>query len=279
MSEPDNPNLDRLIDLATGAYARELEDEVTSHPATDALIAYQEGRLEASQAEELRRHLVACPLCDEALERLDAYDEDPDQDQIDASAASNAQQSWGNFRQSSASFAEQPATALAEKSTPAPLSSKGAWPAWALAASVLFALTGAGSLFLAYHQPNTRSGEAPATGGAPFVFDLLPDGQDEYRSRAGIEVVDVPSGMDPIVPRLMLGDQTAYSSYSAILTRVSGETVWRQSGFRRQPTGGFALLIPRAGIPPGDYVLRLLGEEPGVVRELASYTFRLRYPE
>jgi hypothetical protein len=274
MSEPDDPNAHRLIDLATDAYARKLEDEVTSHPATDALIAYQEGRLESSEAEELRRHLVACPLCREALEMLDAYDQDSDLDLAEGSSTvTSAEQSWANFRKRSPIDVEQPMAESAEETAPAIRFSHEAWPAWALAASVLFALVGAVNLFLA-SQPNAPSREARAAGDNPFVFDLLPDGEDAYRDEAGTNVV-VPSGMDPIVPRLRLGDQTAYSSYSASLTRVSGETVWKQTGLRRQPSGGFALLIPRSSAPPGDYVLRLMGEERGAVRELATYTFRL----
>jgi hypothetical protein len=279
MSEPDDPNAHRLIDLATDAYARKLEVALTAHPATDALIAYQEGRLESSQAEELRSHLVACPLCAEALERLDAYDDDSDPDRwVGASAASSAKQSWDNFRKRSAIAVGQPTAGSAEESTPASVSSSGAWTAWALAASVLFALGGGVSLFLAF-QPNGQLRESRATGDNPFVFDLLPDDQDAHRNADGIQIVDVPREMDPIVPRLLLGDQTAYSSYSVILTRISGETLWKQSGLKRQPSGGFALLIPRSAVSPGKYVLRLLGETEGAVRELASYTFRLHYLE
>jgi hypothetical protein len=279
MSEPDDPNAHRLIDLATDAYARKLEDEVTSHPDTDVLIAYQEGRLELSEAEELRRHLVACPLCVEALERLDAFDDDSEPDQwVDASAASSAGRSWASFRKRRPIDTIPVTEDSAEEGAPATLLSRAGWPAWALAASVLFALAGAVSLFLAF-QPDTPLRQAQATGNNPFVFDLLPDGQDTPRSAVGIRVVDVPSGMDPIVPRLLLGNQTAYSSYSAILTRISGETLWKQSGLTRQPSGGFALLIPRAAAPPGGYVLRLIGESGGAARELASYTFRLHYLE
>lgn len=280
MSEPDDPTLHRLIDLATDAYARELEEEVTAHPAADALIAYQEGRLESSQAEELRKHIVVCPLCCEALERLDAFDEDTNQENlIDVSAATAARQSWATFRRRSALHAGQITAGSAEESAPTSLLSREAWPAWALAASILFASAGGVSLFFAYNQPDAGSRKAQASGGNPFVFDLLPDGQNAQLSRAGIEIVEVPSGMDPVVPRLMLGDQTEHSGYSAVLAGISGETVWKQSGLRRQPSGEFALLIPRAEIPPGDYVLRLFGEGPGAVQELASYTFRLDYSE
>jgi hypothetical protein len=277
MFETDDPNVHRLIDLATGAYALGLENEVKSHPATDTLVAYQEGRLESSQAEEVRRHLVACSLCGEALERLDAYDRESEENQVrGALAASSAARSWASFRERSSIDSARPAAESAGAGVLTTRSPHLAWPSWALAASILFALTGAISLFLTL-QPNAQSREARAIGGNPFVFDLLPDGRDAHRSANGIEVVDVPTGMDPIVPRLLLGDQTAYSSYSAILTRVSGETLWKQNVLRRQPSGGFALLILRARLPPGDYVLRLLGEERGVVQELASYTFRVHY--
>lgn len=277
MSEPDDPTVHRLIDLATGAYALELENEVTSHPATEALVAYQEGRLESAQADDVRRHLVACPVCGEALDRLDAYDRGSEDNQVVGDvAASSAARSWASFRERSSIGAGRPAAKSTGQGALATRSSYLAWPTWAIAASVLFALTGAGSLFLA-RQPNAQSRETSATGRNPFVFDLLPDGRDAHRSATGPEVVDVPTGMDPIVPRLLLGDQTAYSSYSAILTRVSGETLWKQNGLSRQPSGGFALLIPRARIPPGDQVLHLLGEKKGILRELASYTFRVHY--
>lgn len=272
MSEPDDPNFHRLIDLATAAYAHELENDVTSHPATEALVAYQEGRLEPSDAEEVRRHLVACPLCSEALERLDAYDQGSDQGWSPETEA--AARSWARFREHSTIDAKRPATLRSEGTRRSSLR----WPAWVLAASILFALVGAFTLFQAL-QPTMHSTGVPATSGNPYVFDLVPDGRDAHRSNSGIETIQIPTGMDMMVPRLLIGDQTAYSSYSAILTGVSGETVWKQSGLRRQPSGEIVLLIQRAGIPAGDYVLRLLNEGPGGARELARYTFRLHYLE
>jgi len=279
MSELENPNAHRLIDLATDAYALELENEVTSHPATDALIAYQEGRLESSQAEEVRSHLVACRRCGEELERLEAYDHEPVLDpRAGTSATPSAALSWTAFRERRAIEEGRQAAGSTGERVPTPHSHNLAWSAWALAASVLFALAGSITLFLAF-QPNARWREPQATSGNPFVFDLLPDGPDAHRSGAEGEIVGVPKGMDPIVPRLLVGDQTVYSSYSAILTSASGETLWKQSDLRRQPSGGFALLIPRTVLPPGEHVLRLLGEEHGTVRELASYTFQLHYLE
>jgi hypothetical protein len=273
MFDPDDPEAHRLIDLATGAYAQKLESQVTAHPVSEALVAYQEGRLVPAQAEQVRNHLVVCPSCAEAFQRLDEFDRELEDQDLTVLIAPSAKQSWTRFHKLSSMEAVR---LPARKTRFSLLTSTSRWPTWALAASILLAAAGGFSFYLSLFQHNASK---QSLGSNPFVFDLWPDGWDARRNSTGIEIINVPVEMDPIVPHLLLGDQSNYSSYSATLSSASGEILWKQSGLRRQPSGGFVLLIPRAGVPRGDYMLRLLGEQQGSSRVLASYTFRLQYLE
>ena len=89
---------------------------------------------------------------------------------------------------------------------------------------------------------------------------------------AGRETVAVPAGMDPIVLRLLLGDQTPYDSYSVEVSQPPGANVWRREELRRQPAGELAILVPRRSLSTGDYVIHVEGRSGSSSRRLATYS-------
>ncbi len=272
MDEPEDPALRRLIDVAAVTYGRALEADLTSHPTPEALVEYQERRLGGPQSDSIRAHLVACRSCAEELQRLDSFD--LESERLAAGADTAAAHSWSTFRRGVADD-EQPAPReVAATSRRMPRARR---PTWSLAAGIGLALLGITFFVAGPRDDGPGKSTPPAT--HPFVFDLLPDGTATRRDMTGLEVVEVPAGMDPLVPRLLLGDQAPHDSYVAVLNRASGETVWRQDGLKRQPAGEFALLIPRTVVSPGDYVVLLDGRDGGIARRLASYTLRLTYAE
>ncbi len=82
-------------------------------------------------------------------------------------------------------------------------------------------------------------------------------------------------GMDSVLPRLHLGDQTPHASYRAEMTGDAGGVVWSRGELRRQPAGEFILWIDHAGIPAGRYQLRIFGLDASGEKMLATYTFEL----
>lgn len=276
MPDSDSSTVDRHIDLAARVYARELESELKAHPEAEELVAFHEGLVESARAETIRRHVVACQQCAEELGHLNAFDLDEGAGEEDSAAVEAAARSWERFREHPD---DRPRRPLLWSGGRRVFSAGTRSSGWTLAASVVFALIGAVSLYLADraaypHDATSLDGESP------FVFDLLPSEESGRRDLTTSESVEVPPEMNLLVPRLLLGDQTPYARYSALLTGPSGEIVWRQTGLRRQPSGAFVLIIPRAQVPPGEYVLRLLADEDaGAAVELASYPFRLSEAE
>jgi hypothetical protein len=273
MPDPDDPAFRRLVDFAAMTYARRVESELGSHPNADALVDYHERRLPPPQAEDVRRHLVACAACAEEVQRLDAFDREPDEDSVAASAAAAAE-SWARFR-ARGDVGETTVVPVAE---PMRHRRPPEWQSWTLAASLLFAVAGAGAFYLASRhatRPTANRGADPQ----PFLMELMPDGAHPRRDATGIEMVTLPPGMDVIVARLLIGDQTPCTSYSAAIADRSGKTVWQRRGLLRQPTGEFALLLPRAALPPDDYRVQLDCERMGKIRRLASYTLRIAQSE
>lgn len=268
MPAADDSNVHRLIDLATAEYAREREGRMTWHPSTDELIAFQEARLGPSQTEKVRAHLVDCRWCAEEIALLDSYDEEVGpQDQAEGASAPSG---WRRFLARVRAATEVPIDEAPGATGAPPSVPMRSWTPWILAASVLIAAAGIVALALAF-------GRFAGSGGAgrnAYVLDLVPEGAQVLRSAEGgeVESAAIPSTVDTIVLRLHLGDLTEQSGYFATITTTAGETVWRQTSLHRQPTGGFALVIPREALPNGDYELHLRGEAD---RLIAVYHFRL----
>ncbi len=286
MSHP--ADFEATLEAAIGRAARQLTDEeskaVSDHPGAEELVAYQEGRLEGEALERVRRHLVACADCSRELLELSAFDQD-EPSELRPTAAETAAD-WDEFQQRLAEdkaggrVLEMPGRPGAA-SVPAPGAATPArpgagWQGWLLAASVLLALGGAWLWIDSF----SRQAPTPADQLAslrPYDFDLVPDGEALVRDATSAPEIEVPAGMNALLPRLNLGDQTPHDAYRAEILDAVGTAVWRQADLPRQPAGHFTLLVPRAELPAGAYRVSLIGITDGDETALATFSFRLRY--
>ena len=270
------------VDRAAREFAGEAEGTVSDHPGLDELVDFQEGRLTGDDAEYVRRHLEACPECAREVRELEAFD-------VDEPPASNLRPSpeetaadWKRFQDRVArettggKVLEMPSPrAAAEHLTPTGEPPRSWSLRWlTMAASLMIGVIGVG-LWIASQRV-----EPPPAPRNPYAFDLVPDGEDLVRDAAMLARVEVPAGMDTLVPRLNLGDQTPYDAYRAEIANQAGVVVWSQSDLVRQPTGQFVVLLDAVDLTAGTYRLSLFGALNGGETKLATYTFELsRAPE
>ncbi len=265
------------FDSAVDHVARELAEKaqaaVTSHPEPEELIAYQERRLEADAAERLRQHLVDCPSCAREMLELEDFDLDaPTAPDLLPSPEATARD-WEAFERQVAR--EHASTAVPGAPEPAPrVVSRRRRELWQLAASLLIGLSGLAFWIAGLARTAPSGANAPSH---PFVFDLVPDGEDIRRDAAMSRDVAVPVGMDSLIARLYLGDQTPHDAYRAEILDAGGTPVWSQPELKRQPAGQFAVLVERGELDAGSYRLRLVGTTGSQETVLATYGFDLQY--
>ena len=272
---PSDPT-DLPIDLATRLALEEERRMVTGCPEVDELVAFQEGRLSESRADEIRQHLSLCPDCAEDLLDLRAFD-DPEpvalEMAIPGDDPESAEKSWQRYQ---ASLEE----ARAAESTPTPLATRrqartASRPAahWLVAASALFALTGLWAWWSAVDLWWPGSAAIPS---APFPLTLHPDGSTVVRDGSTLRTFEVGSAYDSVSPTLLLGDTTDHDHYRAELQDSQGRVVFDRNPLPRLSDGRFALSIPRPQMPAGQYAIHLLGVLGGEERPLAVYSFVIR---
>jgi hypothetical protein len=251
------------VDAAVRIWVAERERAVREHPEPQELVDYQERRLDPAGAERLRRHLLDCPAC--RREVLDLHDLDrpePEGSSLEPSADAT-EAGWRRFE----------AARAAQRS--GPLAARPVRRTWPIAASIAAALAAgalAGSLLVGGGGPDPTLGA-----GAPFLFDLDPTGTAVLRDATAQGEIAVPPGMDPLVPRLNLGELTAHESYLVEVYDQRDRLVVRREGLARQRSGSVAFLVPRAELPAGRYQVRLIARDGEQSQELASYALRLRY--
>lgn len=271
---PEQDDLETVIATVARQLAEEARSTVSEHPSTEELVAYQEHRLEETDRDRLRRHLVGCEECARRVLELEDFDLPPSPDLLPTREQTAA--SWDAFQQRLANERRAPApepwhlspVPLRRSRPPGFLSPRSG----ALLAASLMLFIGALGFWLAGAQ--RWSG---AAGTNPFVFALSPDGEELRREESRHVEIVVPAGMDLLVPRLRLGNQDAYATYRAELLDASGRSIEQRRGFQRQPDGSFALSFTRSELPAGDYRLEVLGLSEEASERLATYSFRLRY--
>lgn len=276
-------SFESTIDHAVRDLAEEATRAVTDHPEPEELVDYQEGRLAEEEAKQVRQHLVACSKCAQEVLDLETFDFDNPEDAELRPSAAETTEAWVTFQRQSTEEVRGARVLDMARGMPAPPTAstvQRGLKLWApLAASILIALTGLGFWIAGIaergHSATPIQFEASAN---PYVFDLLPDGEGHRRNASTSREVVVPAGMDLLIPRLNLGDQTPYATYRAEILDAAGTPIWSQSELRRQPAGQFIVLVKRASLPVGEYRFRLVGLTDGEETVLATYSFRLRYP-
>jgi hypothetical protein len=264
-----------LVDLAARAWAEDKERSVSGHPDAEELVDYEEGRLGPRGVARLQRHLLVCASCREELLRLHEFDREVPEGSALLPSGEMTELSWQRFQRTR----EAEEQASTEPPSEEPL--EGARPparprtGWLLAASIALAL--AGGVLLGVISAGRVGPSQAASAGSPFVFDLDPSDTTVLRDAiGGLEIV-VPPGMDPLVPRLNLGDLTAHEEYVVEVHDGRGHLVLRREGLRRHRSGSVTFLVLRAELSDGDYRVVLIGRDGLQRRQLASYSFRLRF--
>ncbi len=303
---PDPTDIDPTFETAVAQAARNLADEaaqaLSDHPETDVLVAYQESRLEDLERQRVRQHVVACTRCADELLQLAAFDVD---DVDDAELEPNREATgaaWAAFqeqigeqpqgakvlampdaRHSTEADAARPTAPMSSAANTEPGATAGSKassrPWWTLAASLVLSLSGLWFWSAGLQDGATMSDQPPAN---PLLKDLRPDGQNQERDATVIEEITVPVGMDGLILRLNLGDQTVYDAYRAEIPREieaddQDGMIWLQRQLIRQPAGEFVVTIGRDQLPVGHHRLRLLGAIAKEESVLATYSFQLRY--
>ncbi len=270
------------VERAARELSGEREAAVNDHPEVEELVDFQEGRLTDDDAERVRQHLEACAECQEELQELASFDDPPDAELLPSSEQTAAD--WERFQEQiarEASSGDQAGQGEAEPlsreptATPTPTVARPRPAArWLpMAASLIIGLIG-GLWIASRDTPPVETSSSPQD---PYAIDLVPDGEDLVRDAATLRDVAVPEGMDGLVARLNLGDQTPYDAYRAEIADATGTIAWSRDGLRRQPAGEFLLLVDRTALPAGKYRLSVLGLEDSEETVLATYTFELSY--
>lgn len=301
--QDSSAELDALIDQAARSLLEGDRLAMMKHPNVDELVALQEGRLLENRAKEIRKHFSACTECADDFLDLRQFDqptlkearlkegseqswelfqqrlEEQARGMISAPARHEAQQMvspeghWDPSKTEALSSAAQRKPIFAKPNGAEPFRSRWLDPRWILAASLLFAVSGG----LGWTSFLVRSSQESGTSlQAPYPFTLRPDGSSTHRSSVGSQTVAVPKSADVLVPTLLLGDSSHYSSYRTEIRDINKSLVFSGGDLPRHEDGRFVLLIPRSKLPAAPYFLHLFGRNGEGEHLLSVYSFVIR---
>lgn len=223
------------------------------HPGPELLAAYHAGELTEPEEHRLQDHLVGCPECAALLLDLDGLS-DPG---FGAGSLPPADQEalWKSLQ---AEIHEEGPLAPV-----VPLRRSTAAPRWlqALAAALLVATLGL-SVWVASLRRMVDELSRPQANA--LVLDL-----DAGAARGEGEARPWVIPKDVRLFTLILSPPGPRSTrYRVAMERVGGEKVWSGELVPNE-LGSLSLILPRHGIAPGDYRVRLLGPEGEPVAEYA----------
>lgn len=101
---------------------------------------------------------------------------------------------------------------------------------------------------------------------------LLPDAQ---RGPGDGAATLTPDGDAYLLVPTVIGDQQ-FEAYRFEITDAAGRTAWRSELLHRNEDDTFAVLVPRAFLPPGRYKLALYGVNGARREPIETYTLRTR---
>lgn len=249
-----------LAALAAEAAAQGIE---LAHPATEDLLAYQEGRLTAAEEEAVCEHLVLCPSCARIVLELagELPSEIPETDEI------LSDRETARFE------------AMLRQCAGLPPSRRFRTRRWlhraavALAAAVL--AVGLAATFWG-ERWRTMGASVPGPTANVAVHDLLPLDPNSVERDTG-HIVDLPPSAPAVVLVLNLPDLRAFSHYRAELSEQHrSEVLWSSDTLVRNRLGSFTIEIPAKSLPPGSYCIELWGLDGSQREKLAEYQVDLR---
>lgn len=232
--------------------------DLDAHPDPERLAAYHAGELSPEEEGRIQDHLALCRECAALLLDFDGL-ADPD---FGAGADLTGKGAvWQRLREDTA---PQPQAEVVPLRRPS--------PRWlqALAASLLIATLGL-SFWVASLRRTVAELSAPQVN-AP-VLDLYSGTARGEGSPAPVLTVSPEVRFFTLI--LNPAGQRRYERYRVEIVRVGGEEVWSGQRIEPSPFGSFSLTLPRRAIGPGDYRVRLFGQNEGTEEPIDDYAFRV----
>lgn len=262
----ESHELDDALTLGVRQMAAEARDKLEGHPSPDDLLAYDAGKLEASERARVREHLAVCPKCARTVLDLASFPEIEPAPGVEPLSAEAEEAQWQRVLDGVEEEEAHRATGRG-------------WGGIHLLAAVLAGVSLGLALWVTwlYVQP----GSPEALRANVFEIDLSPVGASVARSQNGVRV---PAGMGAVLLRLNLADLRPFDDVrvTAIRERESdgiGGVVWERQGLVRGPQGNFSVYFSREALPAGRYRIELVGERGGRFERLAAYELELHYEQ
>ncbi|HEY3569491.1 MAG TPA: zf-HC2 domain-containing protein [Thermoanaerobaculia bacterium] len=227
------------------------------HPKPETLAAYHAGELTEPEERRLQDHLVGCPECAALLLDLDGLS-DPG---FGAGSLPPADQEalWRNLQAEIRE--EEPLAPIV------PLRRRAASPRLLQAlAAALLAVTIGLSVWVASLQRKVDELSRPQENALVLDLDAGTARGEEGARPTWVIPKDVR-----LFTLILSPPEPRSTRYRVAMERVGGGRVWSGELVPNE-AGSLSLILPRHGIPPGDYRVRLLG--PGG-EPVAEYALRL----
>jgi Putative zinc-finger len=243
---------------AVRAVAAAARCSVADHPMPDELVDYHAGDLTAEERERIQDHLAVCPDCARAVLEMNSLPEPATLGPAERLGDRELTAEWERFR---------------ERTGPIRLHGGRRWaerPVLRYGLAAVLALAVAGLTF----QLGRRVGGLQPVALQVQTIDLYPAGE-VLRGDENADAAQIGAWADALILRLALENGEAAGGHEVAIVAADGREVWRQGDLHSSPDGVVSLLVPRAQLPSGTYLVRLFAAGPGTAPE-AEYSLALR---
>ncbi len=249
-----NRNGESSLSTALQELSAAVERGLRDHPAHGELLDFVAGDLSAAERERIEEHLAFCRKCAHTALDLTADPELQPAPRGELVTEKELAAEWERFR-----TAVSPAPPVRRAIAGSPV-------AWALAASLLLAVTGL-SWRMGGLMREVRRLSAPRSD--VYVAELVPAGSGGPRERGEGDAIRPPAWASRVVLILDFAGPASNAEYAIELATVAGRPIWRRQGLRPGPDGTFTLEVPREWLSPGNYRIRLIGRRGAAAQEVA----------
>jgi hypothetical protein len=267
--KPDETDLERRLAASLAGTVTPAGD----HPGVEELTAYRGGELDAAAERRVQDHLASCRDCLDELLELDSF-------LLPADGAPSP--GVGDLETAAAWRAMRGKLPLAAPSPARPAAARRR--RWTMAAAaVLLVAVGALSLWsVGEHRAATALRQRLAALSRPqtnaAIIDLFPAGVTRSEEGETPPAVELPADAGHLTLVVNLPPAPGFASYEAEIVDAEGHTEWSGGGLTRSRFDTLRLGLPRDFLAPGDYALRVLGDDGDERREVATYPLRVPPP-
>lgn len=241
--------------------AADSRPDLSEHPEPDKLLAYHEGELSEEDADLIQEHLVHCDECAQTVLDFAAFPNLEPPDESLRLSRSQVREQWQELEAKVAELRR---------------------PLWkrhevALALAALFCAATIGlGVWVAQLRQEIDALEGPKSD-IYLIADLRPGGTVTRGSGGRAE--QVPRWAREIFLLLNGAPDGEYGGHEVEVRSVEGRMIVRAQPVHRNPEGNFPMVLPRALLPDGEYVVELFGLRVGSPRvSLAEYPLVIDSP-